>query len=154
MKKYALRKKIPEKLNKIFENYNPLVRELLFARGIVDMKSAEKFLNPDYEKDLHDPHLLKNMKKVVDRIVSAIENSEKIAIYSDYDADGIPGAVALHDFFKITSAARDIVGMLQQTDVSHRQGRGQGRTHRGHQGAAQKTAARQVRSGGLHVQAK
>ncbi len=100
MKKYALRKEIPKKMNKTFEKYSPLTRELLFARGITDAESAEKFLNPDYEKHLHNPHLLKGMKKVVDRIVLAIEKKEKIAIYSDYDADGIPGAVALHDFFK------------------------------------------------------
>jgi len=100
MKKYALREKIPEKVSKIFESYNPLMRELLHARGIADTESAEKFLNPDYEKDLHDSFLLKDMRKVVDRIVSAVEKNERIAIYSDYDADGIPGAVALHDFFK------------------------------------------------------
>jgi single-stranded-DNA-specific exonuclease len=100
MKKYALREKISDEADKIFESYNPLARELLFARGIADTESAEKFLNPDYEKDLHDPRLLKDMRKVVDRLVSATESGEKIAIYSDYDADGIPGAVALHDFFK------------------------------------------------------
>src|ERR1035437_6568260 len=100
MKKYALREKIPGELDKIFKNYNPLARELLFARDITDAESAEKFLNPNYEKDLHDPYLLKDMRKVVDRIVSAISKNEKIAIYSDYDADGIPGAVILHDFFK------------------------------------------------------
>ena len=100
MKKYALREKIPDEINKIFENYSPLVREMLHARSIVDIESAEKFLNPDYEKNLHDPFLLKDMRKVVDRVVSAIDSSERIAIYSDYDADGIPGAVTLHDFFK------------------------------------------------------
>jgi single-stranded-DNA-specific exonuclease len=100
MKKYVLREKIPEEINKIFEIYNPLTRELLYSRGITRSDSAQNFLNPDYEKNLHDPYLLKNMQKVVDRVVSAIEHSEKIAIYSDYDADGIPGAVVLHDFFK------------------------------------------------------
>jgi single-stranded-DNA-specific exonuclease len=100
MKKYALREKIPDKVGKIFENYNPLTRELLFARGVTDVESAENFLSPDYENDLRDPFLLKDMRKVVDRVVSAIGTGERIAIYSDYDADGIPGAVALHDFFK------------------------------------------------------
>jgi single-stranded-DNA-specific exonuclease len=100
MKKYALREKIPDEADKIFEGYNPLVRELLHSRGIAEVASAEKFLAPDYEKNLHDPFLLKDMHKVVDRVVSAIGTNERIAIYSDYDADGIPGAVALHDFFK------------------------------------------------------
>lgn len=50
MKKYALRERIPEKVNKIFESYNPLAREMLHARSIADTESAEKFLNPNYEK--------------------------------------------------------------------------------------------------------
>ncbi|MEI6843501.1 MAG: single-stranded-DNA-specific exonuclease RecJ [bacterium] len=99
-KKYALREKIPEDIKKNFESHNPLVQELLYYRGITDLENADKFLNPDWDKHIHNPYLLKDMKKVVDRIISAIEKNEKIAIYSDYDADGIPGAVVLHDFFK------------------------------------------------------
>jgi single-stranded-DNA-specific exonuclease len=98
--KYLLRKKVPEKFDKIFEKYDPLTRSLLYDRGIKNTESAEKFLSPEYEKDLYDPYLLKDMQKVVDRIVEAINKKEKIAIYSDYDADGIPGAVVLYDFFK------------------------------------------------------
>lgn len=100
MKKYSLRENLPKAVEKIFESYSPLVRDLLYYRSIITPESAEKFLNPDYENHVHDSYLLKDMKKVVDRIISAMENSEKIAIYSDYDADGIPGAVAIHDFFK------------------------------------------------------
>ncbi len=100
MKKYSLRGGIPDEINKIFESYSPLTRTLLHSRGIITEECAEKFLNPDYENGVHDPFLLKDMKKVVDRIISAIEKNERVAIYSDYDADGIPGAVALHDFFK------------------------------------------------------
>ena len=49
MKKYALREKMPDEMNKIFESYNPLTRELLFARDITDTIVAENFLNPDYK---------------------------------------------------------------------------------------------------------
>ena len=49
---------------------------------------------------MHDPFLLKDMEKAVKRILFAIEKKEKIIIYSDYDCDGIPGGVVLHDFFK------------------------------------------------------
>ena len=99
-KTYALREAIPRDVDEILKAYHPLVRELLHARGIKDMDEAEVFLNPDYDLHTHDPYMLKNMDKVVKRILSAIENNEKVAIYSDYDADGIPGAVVLHDFFK------------------------------------------------------
>jgi len=69
-----------------------LLTRLLFGRGIN--------LEVDYEKGIHDPFLMKDMKKAVERILSAIGTEEKIVIFSDYDADGIPGAVVLHDFFK------------------------------------------------------
>ena len=80
-------------------NYSDLMTHLLFHRGITDVLSAEEFLNPDYNQGVHDPFLLKDAEKSARRIVQAIKNNEKIAIYADYDADGIPGAVIWHDFF-------------------------------------------------------
>ena len=100
MKKYALRDPIPEDVDESLKVHHPLVRALLYARGISDIDASQQFLSPDYDKDVHDPYLLKDMEKVVGRILKAIEINEKIGIYSDYDADGIPGAVVLHDFFK------------------------------------------------------
>lgn len=50
---------------------------------------------------MNDPFLLSDMQKAVERISLAIEKNEKITIWSDYDADGIPGAVVLSDFFKM-----------------------------------------------------
>lgn len=76
---------------------------LLTKRGILDMKARELFLNPDYTRDVHDPYLLKDMKKAVERVLSAIEKNERICVYSDYDCDGIPGAVILSDFFHAIS---------------------------------------------------
>ena len=58
------------------------------------------FMLPDFEKGVYDPFLLPDMEKSVARILAAIKNNEKIVIYSDYDCDGIPGAVVLHDFFR------------------------------------------------------
>jgi len=96
MKNYAVREQPPED---ILKSYPPLVRELLYARNIEDEITAEDFLNPDYDKT-HDPFLLKNMDKAVERILKAVESNEKIALYTDYDCDGIPAAVVLHDFLK------------------------------------------------------
>ncbi|HVY35979.1 MAG TPA: single-stranded-DNA-specific exonuclease RecJ [Candidatus Paceibacterota bacterium] len=55
------------------------------------------FLYPEYT--LGDPFLFFDMNKAVARIHDAIQNGERIGIYSDYDCDGIPGAVVLRDFF-------------------------------------------------------
>ena len=91
---------LPEKVKEEFKFYPELLGQLLFSRGIETREEAEKFLRPDYYRDIHDPFLMKDMDKVVDRILRAIRTNEKILIYSDYDADGIPGAVVLYDFFK------------------------------------------------------
>ncbi|MCR4330585.1 MAG: single-stranded-DNA-specific exonuclease RecJ [Patescibacteria group bacterium] len=86
----------PENLNK----YPELTRKLLINRGITTEEEAERFLNPDYERDIHDPFLILSMDKAVDRILQAIDAKENIIIYGDYDCDGIPGSVIMHDFFK------------------------------------------------------
>jgi single-stranded-DNA-specific exonuclease len=76
-----------------------LLEKLLALRGFADPVARETFLHPKYE-DMHDPFLMNDMDKAVERIFAAIKAGEKICVYSDYDADGIPGAVILHDFFK------------------------------------------------------
>ena len=79
---------------------HPLTKKLLENRGITDEKEIEKFLNPSYEKDIYDPFLIYGMEKAVKRIIKAIKSEEVIAIYSDYDCDGVPGGVLFRDFFE------------------------------------------------------
>lgn len=76
---------------------SPLLSALLEKRGITD---HETFLNPDFVRDTHDPFLLQNMERAVVRILAAIAQGEKIAIYGDFDCDGIPGAALLFDTFR------------------------------------------------------
>jgi len=99
-KKYRVRDNVPKDIEKSLEAHHPFVQSLLYSRGITDFDTAERFLNPKYDEHLHDPYLLKGMDKAVKRILKAIQHDEKIGIFSDYDADGIPGAVVLHDFLK------------------------------------------------------
>ncbi len=80
-------------------NLDTLLTELLTARGVTDAAAQESFCKPLYE-ELHDPMLLHQMPTAVARIARAIEHNEEIVIFSDYDCDGIPGAVVLSDFFK------------------------------------------------------
>jgi single-stranded-DNA-specific exonuclease len=98
-KKWALRKAIPKKAEKELVSYPELVRKLLFYRGIETAKAAEVYLNPNYERDLLDPFLMQDMKKGVDRLLLAIEQGERVVIFGDYDADGIPGSAILSTFF-------------------------------------------------------
>lgn len=90
MKKYSVR----ERVN------GSMLDNLLFYRNIKTPQEKEDFLNPNYEKHIHDPFLLKDAKKAAERIIKAIEENENVVIYSDYDADGIPAGVVFHDFFK------------------------------------------------------
>lgn len=103
MKRYETRPNIPAEVSKKLSKYPELIQKLLFYRGIEDQESAEKFFNPDYLRDLHDPFLLPNMDEAVERILLAIKENQRITIYSDYDADGIPASVALNDFLKSIS---------------------------------------------------
>jgi len=76
-----------------------LIDELLRQRGITTEEEKKEFFNPDYEMHVGDPLQMVDMDKAVQRILKAIDKKEHIAIYSDFDADGIPGGALLHDVF-------------------------------------------------------
>jgi len=67
---------------------HPLVCQILSNRGFKSAEEVEKFLNPSLA-DLHDPFMMKDMEKAVDRLIQALREREKIVIYGDYDVDGI-----------------------------------------------------------------
>lgn len=92
---------MPKKYSVKESKYTDLVDQLLYNRGIETAEQKSKFLNPDFDDHLHDPFLLPDMERAVDRIIFAIDSNQKICIWSDYDADGIPGGALLHDFFKL-----------------------------------------------------
>ncbi len=71
-----------------------LITKLLLNRGITTPEKVEEFLNPS-EKDLYSPFLFEEMREVVDRILRAKNNREKVVIYGDYDVDGISGTAYL-----------------------------------------------------------
>src|SRR3989344_992491 len=77
-----------------------LLDHLLFYRGVESPEAEEKFLNPSYETHTHDPFAMKDMDKAVESVLAAVHANKKTVIYSDYDTDGIPAGVILHDFFK------------------------------------------------------
>jgi len=80
-------------------NINNLLGIALVNRGIVDENDLNIFLNPT-RKDFHDPFLLPDMDKAVDRIIKAIESKEKVIIYGDYDVDGITSITVLKRFLE------------------------------------------------------
>lgn len=101
---FPLHESLSEKLREELAAYDDLTAALLARRGIVTRADAEKFLNPSYDLHLHDPFLMIDMEKAARRFADAILSGEKIAVWSDYDCDGIPGAVLLHDFLQKAGA--------------------------------------------------
>lgn len=83
------------------QEHSELLKQLLETRGIVGDKEVDLFLNPDYERDLLDPYLMRDMERACVRMFEAIDNNQKVVIYADYDCDGIPGAVIMQDFFSL-----------------------------------------------------
>lgn len=82
------------------QQYSELIQSLLLKRGITNEEEVDIFLNPDYERDFHNPFLMRDMERACARLYDAIEKDEKTIIYADYDCDGIPGAVILSDLFE------------------------------------------------------
>lgn len=72
---------------------------LLAQRKIKNFEEAKEFFRPELSK-LHDPFLMKDMDKAVDRIDLAISNKEKILIYGDYDVDGTTAVALIYTFIK------------------------------------------------------
>ncbi len=94
-KVWALKAKAPDSFFDLHKQFPPIITQLLFNRDLHEKAVIDRFLNPSYERDVHDPFLFTDMHKAVDRIFSAIDNGEKIIVHGDYDADGICGSAVL-----------------------------------------------------------
>lgn len=74
--------------------------ELLLARGIDNVESAEQFLSPSIDQ-LHSPYLMIGMKAAIERIDAAIDRKERILVYGDYDVDGTTAVVILKTIIEL-----------------------------------------------------
>ena len=78
---------------------SPVLANLLVQRGIDTLEKAKKFFNPQLS-DLHDPFLMKDMDKAVERVERAVRNREKIMVYGDYDVDGTTAVALVYKFLR------------------------------------------------------
>lgn len=101
-KKWVIKEKedvvITEQLAKSLDIENKIA-SLLVQRNIHTPDDASSFFKPDLS-GLHDPFLMMDMNKAVDRISSAIDRNEKILVYGDYDVDGTTSVALVYSFFK------------------------------------------------------
>jgi len=76
-----------------------IVARLLKRRNILSYEEARKFFRPTLDQ-LHDPFLMKDMDKAIDRINEAIRNNERVLIFGDYDVDGTTAVSLVYSFIK------------------------------------------------------
>lgn len=93
---YEVQEEQVEKLSKE-NNLSKLLANILVNRNITTKQEVDLFLNPT-RNDFHNPFLMPDMEKAVDRILDAIDKQEKIIIYGDYDVDGITSITVLKKF--------------------------------------------------------
>ncbi|XSG75309.1 single-stranded-DNA-specific exonuclease RecJ [Herpetosiphon llansteffanensis] len=91
-------KATPSQLRSLGE-YHPLLAAILWNRGWRDAAAVEQFLNIEW-KQRHDPFLLHDMDRAVERIKLAIEHKQRIVVYGDFDTDGVTGVTLLMQLFK------------------------------------------------------
>ena len=82
---------------------SPIISHLLYNRGIKNAGEAKSFLNPEVQI-LADPFLLPDMDKAILRIMQALESQEKIAVWGDFDTDGISGTALLVEGLSLLGA--------------------------------------------------
>jgi single-stranded-DNA-specific exonuclease len=78
---------------------HPVLCNILVQRGIQTYEQAKHFFRPQLS-DLHDPWLMKDMDKAVERIVQAFSQEEKILVFGDYDVDGTTAVACMYQFLK------------------------------------------------------
>lgn len=81
------------------QKISPVLANLLVQRGIDTNEKASRFFNPRLE-ELHDPFLMKDMARAVERIEQAVKNREKIMVYGDYDVDGTTAVALVYTFLR------------------------------------------------------
>ncbi len=101
-------------------NLEPLAARVLAARGLTDPRASAEFLQPSL-KHLHDPSLMSGMDRAAERILGAARRGEPIAIYGDYDVDGVSATAILYHTLRAIAPAADI-----RTYVPHRMDEGYG----------------------------
>ncbi|MCZ6791328.1 MAG: single-stranded-DNA-specific exonuclease RecJ [Candidatus Dadabacteria bacterium] len=94
--------KLRDKLAKSLQ-ISPITAQILVNRGIENETEANLFLNCTLF-DLPSPYLMKGMDRAVERIKKALKNNERIAIYGDYDVDGVTSTALLYSFLKVLKA--------------------------------------------------
>ncbi|MEA4959642.1 MAG: single-stranded-DNA-specific exonuclease RecJ [Anaerolineaceae bacterium] len=98
-KRWIISPLIPNSVKQELRDFSPLLRQLLYNRGIETSSEAESFLT--YQTNFSaNPLLLKDMPEAVRLIHEALQDGSMVAIYGDYDVDGVTASALLYEFFR------------------------------------------------------
>jgi single-stranded-DNA-specific exonuclease len=103
--------------NQTISDFHPVALRMLQRRGLTTSAEIDQFLNPDWERDVHDPFLFSQMQLAVNRIFDAIERAEHVVIHGDYDADGVTGSVVLASTLQMLAGANSKPGPSTEDHV-------------------------------------
>ena len=114
-----------EKLSSELNNLDNTLTNILLQRKIDTFEKAKTFFRPSLD-EIHDPFLMKDMDKAVDRLQSAIKNQEKILVYGDYDVDGTTSVALVYSYLKnyypaLDRKAEQIAQIAPKDDVEEKQ---------------------------------
>jgi single-stranded-DNA-specific exonuclease len=85
---------------------HPLICKILVQRGVETFEAAKDFFRPQLSA-LHSPWLMKDMEKAVERIITAINQNEKILVFGDYDVDGTTSVASMYQFLRTVHSNLD-----------------------------------------------
>ncbi|MEO7911772.1 MAG: single-stranded-DNA-specific exonuclease RecJ [Roseiflexaceae bacterium] len=94
-KRWVMRDPAPAEFIDSLPGQSPLAATLLYQRDLRDQPSIAAFLSKDYKSGIHDPFLLKGMDAAARRVAAAIAEGEPIAVYGDFDTDGVTAVTLL-----------------------------------------------------------
>lgn len=78
----------------------PIAAQILEGRGVSEPEQAKAYAGFDREAKMHDPFLMADMRQAVERLARALEEGEQIAVYGDYDCDGITATAMLFTYLE------------------------------------------------------
>jgi single-stranded-DNA-specific exonuclease len=118
-KRWQLLDPAPPSFRATLHDHSPIVATLLYQRELRDPQQIEAFFSRDYKREIHDPFLLKGMDVAARRLAQAISEGEPIAVYGDFDTDGVTAVALLMQ--AITAMGGDI-----RPYIPHRMNEGYG----------------------------
>jgi len=106
IKRWVVPENLPVEIDERLAEYPPFMRQLLYNRGIKDELSAQEFLDGRHQRS--DPYQLTDMDAAVERLFWAIDHQEPIAIYGDYDVDGVTASALMVEVLRVFGGLAEV----------------------------------------------